>query len=180
MDTRQELVAALKIYESSYNEESKFVPKFLKLLEHPRSFYKDHLPGHITGSAFIIDRSGKFTLLTLHAKLHQWLQPGGHADGEENVLNVALRETQEETGIKLPEVTPGIFDIDIHPIPAFKGFPEHDHYDIRFLFKVSMEQPIKISEESTDLAWKPLHELPMLTKNNRSMVRMAEKVNALF
>lgn len=176
MQTRHDLIAALHAYQSPFTEEKFFVPKFLKLLEHPHAFNKDHLPGHITGSAFIIDYSGQYTLLTLHAKLRQWLQPGGHADGEENILNVALRETDEETGIKIPEVKPEIFDIDIHTIPAFKGFPQHDHYDVRFLFKVSVDEPIKISDESTDLAWKPLNELSVLTGNNRSMVRMAEKL----
>jgi 8-oxo-dGTP pyrophosphatase MutT (NUDIX family) len=180
MTTRLELVASLKTYETTSEKELKFVQRFLSLLEHPRCFYKDHLPGHITGSAFIIDLEGKLTLLTLHAKLKKWLQPGGHADGEENVLNVALRETEEETGIKNPQVLPGIFDIDIHPIPAFNGFPQHDHYDIRFLFKVSREDSIKISDESIDLAWKPLSDIPQLTNNSSSMVRMAEKVKTLF
>jgi hypothetical protein len=51
MMDRQELIASLNGYGTNYSEEKNFLPKFLKLLEHPRSFHRDHLPGHITASA---------------------------------------------------------------------------------------------------------------------------------
>lgn len=181
MRSRSSLVTALEQYTTVYHEEREFISRFLLLLQHPRSFHRDHLPGHITGSSFIIDPTGKLTLLTHHATLNKWLQPGGHADGEEDVLNVARREAEEETGLKNFElVLDSIFDLDIHPIPERKGFPLHDHYDIRFLFRASTEEPIQISEESHDVAWKPVDDLVTLTGNNRSMIRMAEKVASLF
>jgi 8-oxo-dGTP pyrophosphatase MutT (NUDIX family) len=181
MTSRETLVNALKNYRSDFSEENKFQEQFLKLLDHPRSFFRDHLPGHITGSAFIIDEKGQHTLLTHHAKLNRWLQPGGHADGDENVVDVALREVQEETGLKkLTLYGESLFDIDIHTIPARKDFPEHQHYDIRFLFQALREEALLITEESHDLAWKPLSELAIITGNNISMLRMAEKTKALF
>jgi 8-oxo-dGTP pyrophosphatase MutT (NUDIX family) len=181
MTSREALINALENYRSDFSEENKFQSQFLKLLDQPRCFFRDHLPGHITGSAFIIDEQGQHTLLTHHAKLNRWLQPGGHADGDENVMDVAWREAQEETGLKkLTLHNESIFDIDIHIIPARKEFPEHQHYDIRFLFRTSREEAFQISEESHDLAWKPLSELAFITGNNVSMLRMAEKARALF
>src|SRR5580704_6936266 len=100
MDTRGSLSDAINTYSSSFAEEINLKAGFLQLLEDPRCFYRDHLPGHITGSAWIINKKISKTLLVLHARLGRWLQPGGHADGEENVLNVALREAEEETGLK--------------------------------------------------------------------------------
>jgi 8-oxo-dGTP pyrophosphatase MutT (NUDIX family) len=180
MVTREELIVALKDYQSNFAAERKFIKMFLKLLEHPRAFYRDHLPGHITGSAFIIDIEARSTLLTHHAKLNRWLQPGGHADGEENIGNVALREAQEETGLKtLTIARQGIFDIDVHTIPARPDFPEHDHYDVRFLFHAAADEQLQVTEESHDLAWKPLHQLASITGNNISMLRMAAKVESL-
>src|SRR6187551_2058799 len=119
--TREGLRNALQTYATPFEEEQKFSTQFQELLLHPRCFHRDHLPGHITGSAWIVDEKKEFVLLTHHAKLNRWLQPGGHADGDENVSGVALREAEEETGIKnFTLLNQGIFDIDIHTIPARK------------------------------------------------------------
>lgn len=176
MKSREELTRFLKTYVSDFKEENIFVSDFLELLNSPRCFHRNHLPGHITGSAWIIDESKSHALLVHHAKLGKWLQPGGHADGDENVLNVAQREVEEETGLtSIKLLTPGIFDLDIHPIPARKDFPEHLHYDVRFAFKSSKEAELKISEESRDLRWIKLNEIPALTGQNSSITRMIEK-----
>lgn len=175
-----ELVSAIEEYKSAYVAELEFKEKFLQLLQNPRCYFRDHLPGHITGSAWIIDESKQFTLLTHHAKLNKWLQTGGHADGDENILNVALREAEEESGIKnLKLLQPGIFDIDIHPIPERKDFAAHFHYDVRFVFQASMDEPLVVSEESHDVAWKRIDEIGELTHQNNAMVRMAEKTKSL-
>lgn len=135
----------------------------------------------MTASAWIVDPSKKFVLLTHHAKLNRWLQPGGHADGDEDILNVALREAEEETGLKnFNLIYPGIFDIDIHTIPARKELPEHLHYDVRFLLQNSRLETLIHSEESHALAWVPATDIKSLSDKNQSMIRMTQKVNALF
>ncbi len=180
MRTREAFIAALRVYTTRYAIEQAFVPEFIALLEHERAFHRDHLPGHITASAWITDPTRAFVLLTHHAKLRRWLQPGGHADGQQDVLGVALREMEEETGVKTAQVVrDGIFDIDIHAIPARKDFPGHLHYDVRFLFEASRDTPLTITEESIGLAWTPIDDLATITGNNRSMLRMAEKAATL-
>jgi 8-oxo-dGTP pyrophosphatase MutT (NUDIX family) len=174
--SRKELTHSLERYRTDFQEELRFVTQFLELLQSPRSFHRDHLPGHITASAWIIDENKTHTLLLRHAKLNKWLQPGGHADGDENILNVATREVNEETGLtNLALLVPGIFDLDIHPIPARKDFPEHLHYDIRFAFIASQQDELKISDESHDLKWVKLTEVPEITQQNLSILRMIEK-----
>ena len=170
----------LKDHRTHFEEEQQFIPGFLELLEHPDAFLRSHLPGHITGSAWIIDSSRQFVLLTHHAKLNKWLQPGGHADGEENVLNVALREATEETGLtELHVIQDRIFDVDIHIIPSRKEFPEHLHYDIRFVFEARKDEPLMLTNESHALAWVQVAELAYLTQNNKSIMRMADKLHLL-
>lgn len=174
------LVKAIQNFKSDYPQEQEYIKRFIELLRSPRCFFRDHLPGHVTGSAWIIDESKQFTLLTHHAKLNKWLQTGGHADGDENILNVALREAEEESGLKnLVLLQDDIFDIDIHLIPARKDFPEHYHFDVRFLLQASMNEPLIISEESHDVAWKKITDIYELTQRNESMVRMAEKTKLL-
>lgn len=181
MMTREGLIASIEKYVSPYREETAFKDRFLILLSHPRAFFRDHLPGHITASAWITDRAGKSALLTHHAKLDRWLQPGGHADGEENVVAVSKREATEETGLASLELKrSGIFDLDIHTIPARAGFPEHLHYDIRFLFAADRREPLVVTAESKDLAWIPLGRLAEKTGNNISIARMAEKARPLL
>jgi 8-oxo-dGTP pyrophosphatase MutT (NUDIX family) len=172
---RGDLISALEVYSSAFAQELSFRDRFLELLKAERCFERDHLPGHITGSAFIVDEEGSHVLLTHHAKLDKWLQPGGHADGDENVLRVAMREAEEETGLSNFKVlSQGLFDIDIHTIPARADFPEHQHYDIRFLLQASRRDQLLISEESHDLAWKPINELAIFTGND-SIARMVDK-----
>lgn len=153
---------------------------FQTLLQSENSYQRTHLPGHITGSAWIIDAARQYVLLTHHAKLNKWLQPGGHADGDENVLRVALREAEEETGVKnFKLLSSEIFDLDIHPIPERKDMVAHDHYDIRFLLQADRNDPLIITEESHDLGWVRLEELSVYNKSP-SLLRMAEKVKTLL
>jgi 8-oxo-dGTP pyrophosphatase MutT (NUDIX family) len=163
-------------YHSAFPEEALFISQFLELLSHRDCFERTHLPGHLTGSAWIVDRNRTHTLLVHHAKLNKWVQPGGHADGDENILGVALREAEEETGLKnLNVVTLTPFDIDIHTIPLRKDFPEHFHFDIRFLMEASLDEQIIVSEESHDVKWIPLQSLKAYNQE-RSVLRMKEKL----
>ena len=174
---RESLIAALHRYYSPYKEEEAYVQDFIRLLLHPDAYRRDHLPGHITGSAFIVEWSRTQVLLTQHAKLNKWLQPGGHADGEENILSVALREAREETGLdEFKLLNKEVFDIDIHAIPARDDFPTHLHFDVRFLLEANAKKHLKVTEESHALAWIPMHQLSTVTKDNGSIMRMASKV----
>jgi 8-oxo-dGTP pyrophosphatase MutT (NUDIX family) len=182
MRTRIALIDQLKAYSPTYEAEALFKDQFLELLQHQRCFHRDHLPGHITGSAFIINESNSRVLLTHHAKLNRWLQPGGHADGEEDVLHVAQKEAREETGLaEFKILTPdSIFDIDIHTIPERKGFPQHLHFDVRILLQASQDEKLVITDESHDLKWIPFTDLLEKTGNNESIMRMASKATHLL
>ena len=178
---RHSLIDSLRAYSPGFQTEEGFAYQFLDLLEHPNAFQRDHLPGHVTGSSWIVDPSRRFVLLVHHGTLNKWLQPGGHADGEENVLNVALREAEEETGVtRFKILQQDFFDLDIHPIPARAGFPAHLHYDIRFLLEADRQDLLTVSEESHEVAWVEVGELAKLTEANPSIMRMVEKVEQLF
>jgi 8-oxo-dGTP pyrophosphatase MutT (NUDIX family) len=168
-------------YKTLHEDEIPFITRFNALLLSERCFHRDHLPGHITGSAWILNKKRSHVLLVHHAKLNKWLQPGGHADGEENVLSVAMREVNEETGLThFKELVPGIFDLDIHTIPARPDFPEHLHYDIRYALVATNEaEEIQVSEESHDVKWISLEEIPELCCNNNSILRMLLKTKAI-
>lgn len=174
------LITSIQKYVTPFEEEDGFIKLFLELLKHPRAFYRDHLPGHITGSAWIVDETRTQALLTHHAKLSRWLQPGGHADGEENIIEVALREAREETGLtSLEVISPAIFDLDIHLIPARHDFLQHQHFDVRILLQASRNERFTVTEESHDLAWVSLDEVGSRSNQNPSMLRMCTKTKLL-
>jgi 8-oxo-dGTP pyrophosphatase MutT (NUDIX family) len=142
-------------------------------------FERTHLAGHITASAWIVDEQREHALLTHHRKLNRWLQLGGHADGDSDVRRVALREATEESGLTvIRSAFAGIFDIDVHSIPARTNEPEHKHYDVRFAFIADRTTPLIVSDESHELAWRPLAELDR-DGVDASVRRMARKTMLL-
>lgn len=96
-------------------------------------------------------------------------------DGNPNVLESALREAEEESGIAdiLP-VSEEIFDIDIHAIPQHGDEADHYHYDIRFAVHTTTSEVYQVSDESHDLAWVAIRDVQQLTQEE-SMLRMVRK-----
>jgi len=140
----------------------------------PDCFERSHLLRHFTGSCWILNEKRDKCLLTHHRKLNQWMQLGGHADGDKDIFEVAAKEAIEESGLEVFPISKVIFDVDIHEIPIYRDVPAHLHYDVRFLFKASDQVPFKVSDESHDLAWVPLKEINKFT-TERSVLRMQEK-----
>lgn len=174
-DPRRPILDLFGIYLERFPDEAATVRRIREFVAaHTDCFRRQLLEGHVTGSAWILDRTRTRTLLTHHRKLAIWVQPGGHADGDPDVAAVALREATEESGIDdLTLLSPEIFDIDIHRIPARSKEPEHFHYDCRFLIQAGHEQ-YTVSEESYDLAWIGLDRIADYT-TEPSILRMVEK-----
>jgi len=132
-------------------------------------------PGHLTGSAWIVSPDRSRVLLTHHRKLDKWLQLGGHADGDSDLLAVALREAREESGLTSVRALSGdVFDVDRHWIPPRQADPGHFHYDLRFLLEADPQEPLTASHESKDLAWVDLGQVTALNPEE-SMARMVRK-----
>ena len=135
--------------------------------------------GHVTGSGWIVSEDKSSVLLMHHRKLDRWFQPGGHCDGDPDVIAVAEKEVEEETGLlNFHLLQDGIFDVDIHLIPANVKETAHYHYDIRFLFEANPESELIINAESKDVKWIPIHEIETLN-NSESIMRMVRKTIAL-
>ncbi len=174
---RQPLLALLERYTQLHPQE-RVVERFTAFVnEHPDCLERTCVLGHITASAWIVSPDGTQALLTHHRKLDRWLQLGGHVDGESDVVQAALREAQEESGIDEFDVLAGTatqpLDLDIHRIPDRGAEPAHDHLDVRFLLRAKSEQ-LQISDESNDLRWFPLDEVRHATEEE-SVLRLGRK-----
>ncbi|MEC4020031.1 NUDIX hydrolase [Streptomyces sp. H27-D2] len=120
--------------------------------------------GHATAGAVLVGPDGRI-LHIHHLAMAKWLLPGGHLEtSDETLLDAALRELTEETGIPADTVTPMSekpVHIDVHPIPAnsAKEEPNHQHFDFRFLFRTTADVGRLQTEEVTDAAWRDIDTL---------------------
>lgn len=150
-----------------------FITSFVR--KHPDSLHRSQTLGHLTGSAWIVDPARTRTLLTHHRKLDKWLQPGGHADGDPDLCAVAMREAVEETGVEgMRLVSPKIYDVDCHWIPARGDVAGHWHLDVRFMIEADPSKPFVVTDESHDLAWVALSGVARLNPEE-SMSRLVRK-----
>lgn len=179
---RNTLITELKNYHTHYAEERAYIGQFLDLLTNPRCYYRDCFPGHITASSILINQAGDHILMNHHKSLNKWMNFGGHSDGDEDSLSVAIRETMEEAGVTAFKALSADFvDIDIHSIPenSKKGEPAHYHYDVRYVMQMTGEQQAVISDESLNLKWMTWAEARALTGDNDPFQRYITKAEEM-
>jgi len=179
---RQELLQLLKQYQPRFMDEMAFVKRSIDYIEqHEDCFYRELMPAHVTGSAWVVNPDRSRALLMHHKKLDQWFQPGGHADGDADIVRVALKETEEETGISAEHiklVDGSIFDVDIHTIAPYGNDPQHEHIDVRFLLEIDDRLAVPGNDESHEILWIDLLAVSHYNRN-RSTYRMLEKTRAM-
>ena len=174
-DERRALAAALDDYRQRWPAETAVAHFEGFLVEHADAFEREFAIGHFTGSAWLVSADGSRVLLTHHRKLGMWLQLGGHADGDTDLMRVALREAEEESGLDGLAVEPDIFDLDRHRIPARGDDPEHWHYDVRYVVRAGTNEAFVVSDESHALAWREIAEVARDDAADSSVQRMAKK-----
>ena len=126
----------------------------------PDGCSREHAAGHITASSLVLDHTGNEVLLTLHPRVGRWIQLGGHCENDdETVVDAALREAREESGIDELTIDPELLSAHTHPITCSLGVPTR-HLDLRFLVRAPEGSRIVRSSESVDLQWWPVDRLP--------------------
>ena len=147
------------------------------LAAHPDALERSCAAGHLTGSALVVDPAdGRFVVLH-HRKLGKWLQPGGHADGDDDLAAVALREATEETGLAGLVVRRPAVDLDIHEVHPPEE-PPHVHLDLRFVVEAppgsAAAGPPPGNDESHEVRWVTLADLDDLDAD-ASLRRLATR-----
>ena len=167
---------AIDRYRMRWPRESDSIDLFRDLMSaHADAAERTRASEHLTGSAWLVSKDGERVLLTHHRKLNRWLQPGGHADGDSDLARVALREAEEESGLRDLIVEPAIFDLDRHEIPARGDEPAHWHYDVRYVVHATGSEDFVVSEESHALAWGEIAQIVADSAADESLRRMAGK-----
>jgi 8-oxo-dGTP pyrophosphatase MutT (NUDIX family) len=175
---KEDLIKLLEEYNPIDTQEQDSKNKILDFVYNNDNFTgRDNTVGHITGAAWIVSRDRKKVLLTHHVKLNMWLQIGGHVEGDEHVLETALREAREESGLtSLRCISDKIFDVDVHLFPKKGEVEAHYHHDIRFLFEADENEEINRQEsESKGMKWISLEDVADYAKEG-TIQRMTNKI----
>jgi 8-oxo-dGTP pyrophosphatase MutT (NUDIX family) len=177
------LLEELRRYKPADDTEDRHHRAILSHLVHAASPFSrsKFRPGHVTASLFIVDPASHLVLLHHHRRLGRWLQMGGHLDAGEAPATAALREGREESGLRdLHLLSDGIFDVDVHGIPAAKGEPDHFHYDVRYVAQTRKPGSIAMdAAESNELAWVELDRAIELM-NEEASTRAITKIRTLL
>lgn len=184
-DPRAPLLEKLARYLARHPDERIAVDHVSQFVRaNPDCFERGCVPGHVTGSAWILSPDRRAFLLAHHAKLDRWLQCGGHSDGDPDTAAVALREANEESGLEKlafaqrdANGAPEIFDVDVHVFPSRGAEPAHLHHDVRFLLLAPPGEEPRVSSESNALRWFALDvDHPELA--HESLARLVRKARA--
>ena len=114
---------------------------------------------HMTASSVIVNRARTKTLMAFHKIYQSWAWTGGHADGETDLLHVAMREAREETGIeRLRQIGNGAASLEILPVWAHvkrgKAVGSHLHLNVSYLFEADDSLPLRVAEdENSAVGW---------------------------
>ncbi|MEU4231823.1 NUDIX domain-containing protein [Nonomuraea sp. NPDC026600] len=163
MSLRHNAVAVLSGWAAPTPGEESLRAEFLDHLRtHDDAMLRECVPGHLTATTAVLSHDGARVLLTLHPKAGMWLPMGGHCEiSDTSLAAAALREAVEESGISGLELLPGPLAVDKHQVWCH---PPHSwHLDVEYAAVAPADAEAVISEESLDLRWFPLDEIPELS-----------------
>jgi 8-oxo-dGTP pyrophosphatase MutT (NUDIX family) len=145
--------------------------------EHPDALSRECHPDHLTASALIVSADHTRVLLTLHRVIKRWLQTGGHCEpGDTSLAGAALREGREESGIDELVIDPVPVVLSLHEVPSCGPIRPSHHLDVQYVAVAPVEAQEVISDESDDLAWFAVDDLPDRTDQSvRDLIAAATR-----
>lgn len=148
---------------------------------------RDNEIAHITSSAFVINKSRNKVLMVHHNIYNSWSWTGGHADGDKDLLGVAIRELEEETGVSdIKIIDKNIFSLDVLPVKGHvkkgKYVASHLHLSVAYALEAKEDQDLIVKEdENSGVKWIEIEKLSEYTKKEPNMQVLYNKfINKLI
>lgn len=155
---------SIERYQPFDNEEEEIKKNILKYMDK----YSDVLTRnndkcHFTSSGIVLNKERTKVLMVFHNIYNSWIVPGGHADGDSDLLHVALKEVEEETGQKATVLDKNIFQLSISPIEGHmkRGKYVEPHYHLEVLYLLEADDTIPLvyrEDESQGVKWATIDE----------------------
>lgn len=163
MDTG--LIGQIENYEP-YNEQEQRDKELIlqSLYREPDIFTRENTLAHMTASAWVVNKQKDKVLMVYHNIYHSWSWLGGHADGETDLLKVAIREVQEESGVQnVIPLSENIFSLESLTVDGHmkkgKYVSSHLHLNVTYLLETDEQEVLAVKpDENSGVAWFTLEE----------------------
>ena len=160
-----ELIEQIERYQPENEQEQKDKEVMLHFLKtNPDAFLRTNTIGHMSASAWVVNRERTKVLMCYHKIYNSWSWLGGHADGEKDLLKVAVKEVQEESGLmNVRPLTEEIISLEILTVDGHvkngEYVPSHLHLNVTYLLEADENETLSIKEdENSGVAWFTLKE----------------------
>lgn len=160
MTTKEKLLKDIREYKPFNEQEEMDKTLILNWIENNEdAFLRENIVAHITASAWVVNKDRSKVLMAYHNIYNSWSWLGGHADGETNLLSVAIREVKEEAGISnVHPVSEEIFSLESLTVDGHvkkgKYVSSHLHLNVTYLLEADSEETVSIKEdENSGVAW---------------------------
>ena len=176
-----EQIKAYRPWNEQERQDQVLILDFLR--KNSDAFYRTNLLAHMTASAWVVNPQRSKTLMVYHRLYDSWSWTGGHADGEEDLLAVALREVREETGVqRLRPVTEEIYSLEVLTVDGHEKHgqyvPSHLHLNVTYLLEAEEDQPLRVCEaENSGVAWFSLADALSASTEPWFVERIYKKLN---
>ena len=178
------IIEEIKKYRPCNAQEQRDQTLILDFLEkNGDAFLRSNLLAHMTASSWIVNPERTKTLMVYHNLYDSWSWTGGHADGETDLLSVALREAREETGIEhVRPVSPEIFSLEVLTVDGHEKrgeyVPSHLHMNVTYLLEAEESDTLHACrEENSGVAWFTLEEALKASSEPWFVERIYKKLN---
>ncbi len=155
-----ECVSAIRAYRPFNEQEERDKTVILDFLaKNPDAFLRTNLTAHMTASAWVVNEKRNRVLMVYHRIYDSWSWTGGHADGDEDLAAVALREVREETGVKSARlVSDQIYSLEVLTVDGHEKrgqyVPSHLHLNVTYLIEADEGDPLTVcEEENSGVQW---------------------------
>lgn len=175
MTLHADALATLRAWTPPTAAQGELQGRFVRLLERrDDAVRRSCFPDHLTCGALVVDHTATRVLLNLHGKARRWFAFGGHCEpGDPTLAAVADRECSEESGLSAYTLDPVIAQLDVHPVPFCDPRGLVHHLDVRFVAQAPEDAVHAVSDESLDVRWFPLDELPDLEPAMHDLIAIA-------
>lgn len=154
------MIEILRRYNPHNEQEERDKAEIIRRLEAGEELFgRDNISSHFTASAWVVNKDRKKVLMAYHNLYDSWAWLGGHADGEKDLLKVAIKEVKEESGLtNVKPISEEGYSLEILAVAGHykkgKYVPSHLHLNLTYLLEADDSEPLKIKpDENSQVGW---------------------------